>query len=128
MRRIGLAVVLAVSLTLGPLVAEPQQAERVRRIGSLSAPTPAPANVDAFRRGLQENGYVEGRNLLIEWRSAEGKDERLPGLVAELIGLKVEVIVTEGPSAALAAKNATVVIPIVFTQVTCLPIFGPAEA
>ncbi len=106
-------------LTLGavaaPLATEAQQAERVRRIGFLSAP---PANVEEFRQGLRENGYVEGRNLLIEWRSADGQDERLPGLAAELVRLKVEVIVTQGTSAPLAAKNATTQIPIVFTYVS----------
>jgi putative tryptophan/tyrosine transport system substrate-binding protein len=108
-------------LTLGtlatPLAAEAQQPGKVWRIGFLGAPAPLPANVNAFRQGLRENGYVEGRNLLIEWRSAEGQEERLPGLAAELLRLNVEVIVTEGPSAALAAKNATTVTPIVFTFV-----------
>lgn len=86
--------------------------------GFLGAPAPLPANVNAFRQGLRENGYVEGRNLLIGWRSAEGQEERLSGLAAELLRLNVAVIVTEGPSAALAAKNATAVTPIVFTFVS----------
>jgi ABC-type uncharacterized transport system substrate-binding protein len=95
-----------------------QQEGKTRRIAFLSAPIPAPANVDTFRQGLREHGYFEGRNLLIEWRSAEGAVERLAGLAAELVRLKVEVIATEGPAAALAAKNTTGLIPIVFTFVS----------
>ena len=103
----------------GPLVAEAQlqQTEKVRRIGYLSEPIPSPITVEAFRQGLREHGYVEGRNLLIEWRSADGKTDRLPALAAELINLKVEVIVTQGTNAAPAAKNATALTPIVFTFV-----------
>src|SRR5215470_900302 len=89
----GIASILA-----APLAVEAQPSEKVRRIAFLSGPTPAPENVDTFRQGLRENGYVEGRNLHIEWRSAEGEEERLPGLVTELKKLKVEVMVTEGPS------------------------------
>jgi putative ABC transport system substrate-binding protein len=117
MRLIGLVVVLALSLALAPFAIEAQQPGKVWRIGVLGAPAPLPANVNAFRQGLRENGYVEGRNLSIEWRSAEGQEQRLPGLAAELLRLNVDVIVTEGPSAALAAKNATAVTPIVFTFV-----------
>jgi len=119
MRQIGLAVVLAVGLALPALTVEAQQVGtgKVYRIGFLGAPAPLPANVNAFRQGLRENGYVEGRNLFIEWRSAEGQEERLSGLAAELLRMNVDVIVTEGPSAALAAKNATAVTPIVFTFV-----------
>jgi len=109
----GIASILA-----APLAVEAQPSEKVRRIAFLSGPTPAPENVDTFRQGLRENGYVEGRNLHIEWRSAEGEEERLPGLVTELKKLKVEVMVTEGPSAALAAKNAAAPTPLVFTFVS----------
>jgi putative ABC transport system substrate-binding protein len=101
---------------LGPL-ATAQQAEKIRRVGFLSAPTPSPAMIDAFREGLRENGYVEGRNVLIEWRSAEGKAQRLSGLATELVSLKSEVIVTFASLATLAAMKATTSIPIVFTQV-----------
>lgn len=111
------SVTLALGLFFGPL-AEAQQADQVRRIGFLSMPTPVLANVEAFRQGLREEGYVEGRNLLIEWRSADGKTERLPGLATELVRLKVEVIVTQATEAAPAAKNATASIPIVFTYVS----------
>jgi ABC-type uncharacterized transport system substrate-binding protein len=117
-RRRALIVTLALALLAGPLAAGAQQGEKTRRIAFLSAPTPAPANVDTFRQGLREHGYVEGTNLLIEWRSAEGTVERLPGLAAEIVRLKAEVIATEGPAAALAAKNATAQTPIVFTFVS----------
>ena len=70
--------------------------------------------VEGFRRGLRDRGYFEGRNLVIEIRSAEGKFERLPALVAELLALKVDVIVTGGTPATLAAKKATSTVPIVF--------------
>jgi putative ABC transport system substrate-binding protein len=118
MRLITLAVVLALSLALAPLAVEAQQAEKVRRIGFLSAALPGSEVDDAFRQGLREHGYVEGQNLLIEWRFAEGSYDRLAGFAAELVGLKVEVIVTLSTEAALAAKKATASIPIVFTQVS----------
>ena len=114
--RLSLCAILILGLLLGPL-ATAQEAEKVRRVGFLSAPTPSPAMIDAFREGLRENGYVEGRSVLIEWRSAEGKAERLSGLAAELVSLKAEVIVTFASLATLAAKKATTTIPIVFTQV-----------
>jgi ABC-type uncharacterized transport system substrate-binding protein len=119
MQLIGFAVlILTLSFTLAPLVAEGQQTERVRRIGFLSAAIPGSEVDDALRQGLREHGYVEGQNLLIEWRFAEGRYDRLPGLAAELIRLKVEVVVTLSTEAALAAKKATASIPIVFTQVS----------
>ena len=66
-----------------------------------------------FRQGMRELGYVEGKNLVIEWRSAEGKNERLPSLAAELVNLKVDVIVTSGGTRHSAAQKATATIPIV---------------
>ena len=71
---------------------------------------------EAFRQGLRELGYVEGKNIVIEYRYAEEKLDRLPALAAELVRLKVDVIVTAGPSATRAAKEATNTIPIVMTQ------------
>jgi putative ABC transport system substrate-binding protein len=112
---LGLDLIVAVSIAAAPCCAEAQQAEKVRRIGYLAEATLSPANVAVFRQALRDNGYVEGRNLLIERRSAEGQAERLPGLATELARLGVEVLVTEGPTAALAAKNATASTPIVFT-------------
>lgn len=114
--RFSISVTLILGLLFSPLAAA-QQVEKVRRVGFLSAPTPSPAMINAFRQGLRENGYVDGRSIVIEWRSAEGKDEQLPRLAAELISLKAEVIVTFASLATLAAKRATTTIPIVFTQV-----------
>jgi ABC-type uncharacterized transport system substrate-binding protein len=93
---------------------EAQQATKVPRIGYLSVSSPS-ANVgriEAFRQGLRELGYVEGKNIVIEWRYAEGKFDRLPTLAAELVRLKIEVIVTSGPQSTRVAKKATVTIPI----------------
>src|SRR5436190_24008804 len=108
---LDLVLIVAFSIVAAPFFAEAQHAEKVHRIGYLAEATPSPATVDAFRQALRDNGYVESRNLLIERRSAEAKTERLRGLATELVGLRVEVLVTEGPAAALAAKNATASIP-----------------
>jgi putative tryptophan/tyrosine transport system substrate-binding protein len=119
MRLIGLALILVVSLALAPLAAEAQQAagKRVPRIGYLDgAPLSANSRIEAFRQGLRELGYVEGRDIAIEWRSAEGKAHLLPGLAAELVRLKVDVIVTGGAGATRPAKEATATIPIVMGQ------------
>ena len=77
-----------------------QQPTKVPRIGYLgfSSPSTIPTRIEAFRQGLRELGYVEGKNIFIEWRSAEGKLDRLPALAAELVRLKVDIIVTNGPS------------------------------
>ena len=116
MRLIGL--VLTLSLILASLVAEGQQTEKVRRIGFLSAAIPDPQIDDGFRQGLREHGYFEGQNLLVERRSAEGRNDRLPVFAAELVRLKVEVVVTATTAAVLAVKKATAAIPIVFTLVS----------
>jgi putative ABC transport system substrate-binding protein len=102
-------------LIAAPLAARAQQAGKVHRIGFLGNSTPAhEANlVGPFREGLRELGYVEGRNILIEYRWAEGKYERFPALIRELIALKVDVIVTAGTPASLAVKKATTSIPLV---------------
>jgi len=106
---------LAGGLVAAPLVAEAQQAAKVARIGLLATNRAvAPRHVDAFLQGLRDLGYVEGRNLVIEYRDAEGKLERLPTLAAELVALKVDVIVAATTPGALAAKQATKTIPIVF--------------
>jgi putative ABC transport system substrate-binding protein len=113
MRRIWLAVVLAVSI-LAPLAAEAQQQAAVYRIGFLRYFGCAePEGFTQLRQGLRELGYAEGHNLVIECRAAPGKVERLPDLAAELVGLNVDVIVTEGTPSTLAAKQATRTIPIV---------------
>src|SRR2546426_9621802 len=111
MRLIGLAVVLAVSLVLAP-------SGKVYRIGVLEtmSATLNTANLNAFRQGLRELGYVEGRDFVIEYRSADGRPERFPGLATELVRLKVDLIVTRGTPAVLAAKKATGSIPIVMAS------------
>jgi len=76
-------------------------------------PTSAKANIEAFRQGLRELGYAEGQTIVLEVRGAEGRAERIPGLVAELVGLKVDVLVAVSSAAAVAAKNATQTIPII---------------
>ncbi len=112
---------VSITLLLGglfyPVAAEAQQAAKVARIGYLVLNLAAAPHVtEAFRQGLRDLGYVEGRNLVIEYRDAEGKRERLPLLAAELVALKVDVIVAAGEPHALAAKQATRTLPIVFTS------------
>src|SRR5262245_24832459 len=107
----GLGAVLA-----APLVAGAPQAAKISRIGYLAL-NRTPHFQEAFRQGLRDLGYVEGRNLVIEDRIAEGKPGRLPALAAELVALKVDVIVASSTPAALATKQATKTIPIVFTAV-----------
>ncbi len=95
--------------------AHAQPATKIPRIGFLSAVSRSTisARVEAFHQGLGELGYVEGKNIFIEWRFAEGKFDRLPSLAAELVRLKVDVIVAEAPTSTRSAKQATVTIPIV---------------
>ena len=92
-----------------------QQTIRVPRIGFLGATSASTisARIEAFHQGLRELGYVDGENITIEYRYADGKPERLPGFAAELVHLKVDVIVTGGPTATRPAKNATDTVPIV---------------
>jgi ABC-type uncharacterized transport system substrate-binding protein len=116
-RGVAVIVVFALSLLVAPLAAEAQQAAKIARIGYLSPNLATSRHLrEAFRQGLRDLGYVEGRNLVIEYRDAEGKVERLPALAAELVALKVDVIVTEGGNTVvpLAAKQATRTLPIVF--------------
>src|SRR5215471_15151288 len=115
MWRIGLAVVLALSL-LGPLIGEGQQTQRVYRIGFLGETSLSDYSIPlaALRRGLRNAGYREGTNLVIESRWAEERVGRLPGLAADLVRLKVDLIVTHGTAGSRAAERATTTIPIVF--------------
>jgi putative ABC transport system substrate-binding protein len=110
----GLAGVVAL-----PFAAHAQQAGKTWRIGMLETTGEAakPADINAFRQALRELGYVEGQNLNIEYRSADGRPDRFPGLATELIALKVDLIVTRGTPAAVAAKNATKTIPIVMAAI-----------
>jgi len=119
MRLIGLAVVLAASIILAPLAGEAQQAAKIARIGFLSPGSASDPRMrlEAFRQGLRDLGYVEGQNIAIESRWAEGKYDRLPGLAADLVRLKVDVIVTYAPPAIQAAKQASGTIPIVMAGI-----------
>jgi len=108
-------VLALLALGAAPLAAEAQQATKVARIGYLTSSQGVnPDLPEAFRQGLRDLGYVEGRNLVIESRDAEGKVDRLPALAAELVALKVDVIVVTFNTATRAAKQATETIPIVF--------------
>ncbi len=113
-RRVFVAVVAAGLLAV-PLAAEAQQAEKVYRLGYLGSgwPERTRLSLDSFRKALRDLGYLEGRNIVIEIRYAEGKVERLPDLAAELVRSKVDLIVTDTGRAALAAKKVTQTIPIV---------------
>jgi len=114
MREIIALALCAVLLTLCVSV-EAQQRAKVPRIGYLGgiSYSASSARVEAFRQGLRELGYVEGKNIIIEWRYAEGKVDRLPALAAELVRLKVDVIVSAAPPGTRSAKQATATIPIV---------------
>jgi putative ABC transport system substrate-binding protein len=95
-------------------LANAQQTGKVSRIGFLLGSSPGPdPRVEAFRQGLRDLGYIEGKNIVIEWRFAEGKQDRLPEIAAELVHLNVEIIVTDGTAVTRAAKNVTKTIPIV---------------
>jgi putative tryptophan/tyrosine transport system substrate-binding protein len=115
---IRMTIAVCALLCGAPLTTEAQQAGELYRIGVLDVVGAASneANLSAFRQGLRELGYVEGQNLVIEYRSADGRAERLPDLATELVRLKVDVIVTRGTSAALGAKHVTDTIPIVMAS------------
>jgi putative tryptophan/tyrosine transport system substrate-binding protein len=114
-RTIGVMVILILSILVAPLVADAQPAGKVYRIGRLAPGSPGGYPwIEVFRQALRELGYVEGQNLVIEYRWAEGQLERLPDLAAELVRLPVDVLVPSGGSTAIrAAQQATRTIPIV---------------
>jgi ABC-type uncharacterized transport system substrate-binding protein len=118
---IGVGVVFTITLALAglfsPGVVAAQQAAKVTRIGLLATDASANSVREAFIQGLRDLGYVEGRNVVIEYRFSEGHLDRFPALAAELVALKVDVIVASGTPAALAAKQATRTLPIVFVAV-----------
>ena len=116
---VGLVVTLALCLLVAPLDAEAQPPKHVPRIGLLITTSHAAEamNIEAFRRGLQALGYVEGQNIMLEYRYADGNLEQLPPLAAELVRLNVAVIVTTGTQPTRAAQHATKTIPIVMTVV-----------
>jgi putative ABC transport system substrate-binding protein len=116
MRKTGVLSILFVAALLAvAAIAKAQQPQKVPRIGYLIGVPPSPyaARTEAFRQSLRELGYVEGKNIVIEYRYAEGKLDRVPVLAAELVGLKVDVIVTAASGPIRVAKEATVTIPIV---------------
>jgi putative ABC transport system substrate-binding protein len=110
-------VILTLSLLVAPLATDAQQPAKIPRIGFLrggrDGTGAALLTFEAFRQGLREHGYVEGQNIVIEYRSADARAERLPDLAADLVRLKVEVIVTSGPQPIRAVTQATTTIPIV---------------
>lgn len=115
---LGITIAACALLCSTPLTADAEQAGKLYRIGVLDSVSMASneANLSAFRHGLRELGYVEGENVVIEYRSADGRPERFPDLATELIRLKVDVIVTRGTSAALGARHVTETIPIVMAS------------
>jgi len=114
------SIMVAAMLLAVCVSAEAQQAKKVPRIGFLfvSSLSSNSARAEAFRQGLRELGYVEGKNIIIDWRSAEGKPDRLLVLASELVRLKLDVVVTAGPAATRPAKEATVTTPIIMAQDT----------
>ena len=116
MKKAAVSSILVVVVLLAvAVIAEAQQPKKVPRIGYLStasASSPA-ANLEVFRQGLRDFGYIEGKNIIIEYRWGEGKLDRLPELAAELVSLGVDIIVTGGTPPVLAAKKATNTVPIV---------------
>src|ERR1041384_183422 len=117
--RTTILCLLCITIAMVPAAIAEAQQPKVARIGFLGNSTPElEANlIEPFREGLRELGYVEGKNLAIEWRWAEGKYERFPALIAELIASKVDLIVTAGTPASLAVKKATTTIPLVMIAV-----------
>jgi putative ABC transport system substrate-binding protein len=109
-------ITLVLGILAGPPVADAQRPPTVPRIGFLSVHAGPSPRLEAFQQGLRELGYVEGRNIGLEYRWAAGSYDRLPDLAAELVRLKVDIIVAGGTPAAQAAKNATSTIPIVFVE------------
>ena len=116
-QRVPVLVFLVVSLLLAPALSAPaQQPVAARRVGVLTFTQLAPTLQEPLRQGLRDQGYVEGQNLLIEWRAADGRPERAKALAQELVGLKVDVIVANLTPAVQAAKEATATIPIVMAS------------
>jgi ABC-type uncharacterized transport system substrate-binding protein len=116
-RKIIICLLTTALLSIAPFI-EAQQVGKVPRIGFLFAgdPSVVAGRIQAFRQGLHERGYVEGKNIIIEYRYGEGKLDRMPLLAAELVRLNVDVIVTGGPTDTRAAKQSTTTLPIVMAQ------------
>ena len=118
LRNLNFAILLCAMLVALCLPVEAQQQKKIARIGflAINSVSSTATSAGAFRQGLRQLGYVEDQNIVVEWRYADGKADRLPGLAAELIGLKVDVIVTAATAPAQAAKRATSTIPIVIAN------------
>jgi putative ABC transport system substrate-binding protein len=117
MKRKSLFLLMVVVVAARGIIAEAQQQPtKIPRIGYLIGRSLDPVRSEALRQGLREFGYIEGKTIVIEWRSAKGKLDRLPALAAELVRLNVDVIVTAGTIATRPAKEATSTIPIVMTN------------
>ena len=114
-RNLKSAILASVLLFALCVSAQAQQPKKVPRVGFLSSSV-FPGRIEVFRQGLRDLGYVEGKNIVIEWRNADGNHDRERSLATELVRLKVDVIVTGGSTATRAAKEATLTIPIVMTQ------------
>ena len=117
MQRRDFITLLGGAAALWPFAAYAQQAAKLYRIGILSPELPPPGFLDAFRQGLRELGYVEGRDIALEVRNAEGYSQRIGALANILVELKVDVILALNTPSVQAAKKATVTIPIVMTQI-----------
>jgi ABC-type uncharacterized transport system substrate-binding protein len=118
MKEKSLFLLMVVLVGARGIIADAQQPPtKIPRIGYLMTRSLDPVRTEALRQGLRELGYVEGKTIVIEWRSAEGKLDHVPALVAELVRLNVDVIVTAGPVPTRVSKDATSTIPIVMTQV-----------
>ena len=113
-----LTLLLALTVLCVPLAADAQPAEKVSRVGVIGLRPPPDVFLSAFRQGMLEKGYIEGRNIVIEYRYVQGFVDRYPALVDELLRLKVDVLVVGGTLAAQSAKAATATVPIVFTLVS----------
>ena len=111
---------IAFAFVFGGVEAQAQQPAKIPHIGILSTFSPSfvAARIEGFRQGLRELGYIEGKNIVIDWRSADGNNDRMSALAAELVALKVDVILSPGPSVTRAFKEATSTIPIVMAQDT----------
>ena len=116
MRKAIFGLTLGVFLVALCFAAEAQETKKVPQIGYLDGASLSAARMEAFREGLRELGYIDGKNIMIEWKSADGKVDRLAALVAELVRLKVAVIVSAGATGTRTAKQATTTIPIVMAQ------------
>src|SRR5262252_6971073 len=115
MRRREFIALVGGATFVWPFAASAQTQPKIPRVGYVFGGNKN--NIEAFRQGLRELGYIEGQTIVLEVRGAEGRVERMPELVAELVGLKVDVLVAGGSPAALAAKNATQTIPIVMVGI-----------